>query len=271
MPRIEPKLKHEKNKRSNGFVQVDVEEFDMPMYRSYGKTRKIYPRLEKLKENIWRGVLIYFLLCIALVGALILYVMIAFSDMLAFLITLAVSVIALIICTRVLRKRLTFLRKLKKSCKIKGYELEFKRRFFASFLWEKKSGVDFVLKTGNRTYYVKIATATKRNSDMIFLSRSEMLYRKLRLQNKLTVAFDLKPKVTRMGIDFPEESEIEDAVRVVLLNPVPRDIYIKDRDGATVATGNGEDRFGYLICGGSGFIDAVDRREREMREVDGIG
>ena len=51
MPRLEPKLRHEKQSRSNRFTEVDIEERDVPMHRAYGKTRKVNPRLEKLKEN----------------------------------------------------------------------------------------------------------------------------------------------------------------------------------------------------------------------------
>ena len=261
MPRLEPKLKHEKQARSNRFTEVDIEEIDVPMYRSYGKTRKVYPRLEKLKEFIVRGILVYFLFYIALIGVLISYVILAFSDILTFIIAVPLGIAAVVALTRTMRKRLKFLRKLKKLCKNNKYSIIFNRRFFASFLWDKTNGVDFTLKTGTHIYLVKFATASKRNSDIIFLSTNEMLYRKLRLNNKITVAFDLKPKITRLPINFPNPDLTENTTNVILLNPVPRDISIKDKDGSTIATGDGENRFGYTVHSGTGFISAVERNE----------
>ncbi len=261
MPRLEPKLKHEKQARSNRFTEVDIEERDVPMHRAYGKTRKVYPRLEKLKENVLRGILLYFLLYVAFIALLILYVMLACSDVMSFCIVTPITVALLIILTRTPRKRIRFLRKLKKFCKKNNYTLTFNRRFFACFLWEKDAKADFTLKTRTHIYFVKFATAAKRNSDIIFLSKTEMLYRKLRLNNKFTVAFNLQPKVKKLTVSFPDEAYEENATAVILLNPVPRDIAIKDKDGSTVATGDGEDRFGYSIYGGTGFLEAVTRNE----------
>ncbi len=263
MPRLEPKLKHEKQTRSNRFTEVDIEERDVPMHRAYGKTRKYHPRLERLKENILRGILLYFLFYVALIGVLVLYVMLAFSDVMAFLVATPITVALLLILTRTPRKRMKFLRKLKRFCKKNQYTLTFNRRFFACFLWEKDAKADFTLKTRTHTYYVKFATAAKRNSDFIFISKTEMLYRKLRLNNKFTVAFNLQPKIKKLTVSFPEEAYGENATAVILLNPVPRDIAIKDKDGSTVATGDGENRFGYLIYGGTGFLEAVTRNENK--------
>ena len=263
MSRLEPKLKHEKEQRSNRFTQVDIEETDVPMYRSYGKTRKIHPTLEKLKVTLLRGILLYFLVYIALIGALIVYVILLFSDVLAFFIVTPVTIALLLILTRTARKRRAFLSKLKRFCKRNNYTLTFNRRFFESFSWDKTNGTDFTLKTPNHLYYVKFATASKRNSDIIFLSKTEMLYRKLRLNNKFTVAFDLQPKIKKLTISFPEEAFSENSTAVILLNPVPRDISIKDPDGTTTATGDGEDRFGYIIFGGSGFLDSIERLEKK--------
>ena len=267
MARLEPKLKHEKQERSNRFTEVDIEERDVPMYRSYGKTRREYPRLEKLKETLLRGILLYLLIYLALIAALIVYVILTFSDVMAFFLVTPVSIALILILTRTARKRIKFLRKLKKFCKRNGYTLSFHRRFLEAFFWDKTCGTDFTLKTQTHTYHVKFATAGKRNSDMIFMSRSEILYRKLRLNNKITVAFNLQPKLKTLSVSFPEEAFFEGASAVILLNPVPRDISIKDADGSTVATGDGEDRFGYRIFGGSGFIESVEQEERKRAQT----
>ena len=267
MPRLEPKLRHEKQSRSNRFIEVDIEERDVPMHRAYGKTRKFNPRLEKLKENVLRGVLLCFLFYMSLIGVLILYVILAFSDVMAFCIATPVTVALLLILTRTPRKRMKFLRNLKSFCKKNQYTLTFNRRFFTSFLWENDAKADFTLKTRTHTYFVKFATAAKRNSDFIFLSKSEILYRKLRLNNKFTVAFNLQPKIKKLTVSFPAEAYEENATAVILLNPVPRDITIKDKDGSTTATGDGENRFGYSIYGGTGFLDAVARNENNTNFI----
>ncbi len=51
--------------------------------------------------------------------------------------------------------------------------------------------------------------------------------------------------------------------RAVILNPVPHSMYIKNRDGETVASGSGEGQFGYIIFTGSGFLESVQREFEE--------
>ena len=247
--------------KKNKFEGENIEVADTPMYRSYGKAKKVYPWLEKLKDFLLRGLALYYLLFFAAIGALILFVMIVFSDILAFFIALIAGISALIILTAIPRKRLSFLRRLKKLCKKHNYTLTFNRRFFACLSFEKEAKADFILNTGSHVYYVKFATATKRNSEFIFFSSTEMLYRKLRLNNKITLIFDLKPKTKKIDIRFPKEAFEENATAVILLNPVPHDIHVKERDGSTSATGDGENRFGYTVHSGTGFISAIARNE----------
>ena len=256
--------KKEKKIKKNKYEGENIEEWDTPMYRSYGKVKKIYPKFERFKEMVCQGILIWFLLWIGFVFCLILYKMIAYSDVLAFLIALVVVIIVLIPETLVQRKRIAFIRKLKKACKKNGWEYRTKRRFFASFLWNGREEEDFSVRTRTHIYLVKYATAKRRYSDMIFLSKSKMVYRKLRLNNKFTAAFDLKPKVTEMNVRFPQTFDDGYTVRAILINPVPRDIFKKDSDGSIVATGSGEKLFGYTVFSGSGFIATLEREDRRI-------
>lgn len=259
--------KKEKKIKKNKYEGENIEEWDTPMYRSYGRVKKINPRFEKFKETVCQGILIWFLLWIGIIFCLILYAMIAYSDVLAFLISLIVGIIVTITVSRAPRKRIAFIRKLKRACRKNGWEYYANRRFFASFLWNEREEEDFSVRTRTHTYLVKYATAKKRYSDMIFLSKNKMIYRKLRLNNKFTVAFDLKPKVTEMNVRFPQTDDGGYTVKAILINPVPRDIFKKDSDGSIVATGSGEKLFGYTVFSGSGFISTLEREDETIKRV----
>ena len=63
--------KKEKKIKKNKYEGENIEEWDTPMYRSYGRVKKINPRFEKFKEKVCQGILIWFLLWIGFVFPLL--------------------------------------------------------------------------------------------------------------------------------------------------------------------------------------------------------
>jgi AraC-like DNA-binding protein len=76
--------------------------------------------------------------------------------------------------TKLIRRRIGFISKLKKACKKNGYRLQFKRSFLKSLTWAENSAVDFTVKAGRYTYYVKFATSKRFLSSFTFISKNQM-------------------------------------------------------------------------------------------------
>ncbi len=254
--------------------KIDVEEYDTPMYRAYGVHKKL--RLWLINLNNFLAVLLFFLLFVIPLGSVVGIVVFmifkyasayAFAAGLAFFIC-AVAVISFyIVAFRIPRKRAAFFRKLKRACKKNNYKLIFKRSFFQSLFWTNDDKLDFIVKAGEWTYYVKLFGAQNRKSDVTFSQSGELIYRKLRLKNSVTVILNLKPKIKTKKIIFPSVPEDKKAVKVILLNPVPTEIYKKKINGDTVMSGNCDEVFGYTVYTGTGFIEGMMRNiENDKRK-----
>ena len=256
-----------KNNRSrvseiDGNKRLQIETEDVPLYRSYGVKRKVNPVVHFFTLLFMRGLTIFVM---ALELTVLIFVTVAFAVYSGLLIATLMFIIAFSIFffhnTKLQRKRLSFLRKLKKTAKKDGIELEFKRGFFKSLIWSEKEDVDFIAKAGKWTYYVKFATTKRFLSSFLFVSKDEMKYIKLARRGNLAVIFNSKNKIKTLKIVFPPEIDANDkySVKTILVNPAVMNIERKSSDGATVPTGSGEKLFGYTIYTGSGFIETLKR------------
>ena len=83
-------------------------------------------------------------------------------------------------------------------------------------------------------------------------------------RNKFKIIFGIKEKYKVRQFFFDDTEDIleqKEVVRVILMNPVPREVsYIKN--GAKEPTGNGERMFGYILYNGSGFIKAISETHK---------
>ena len=261
-----------KNKNESQIKQVvqeqeqRVETEDVPLYRSYGVTKKVNPVTRKIRDVIAKGLTV-----ILLVTELAIIFFVTF--MLAFYTDLLVATVLFIIlfsiffynATKLLRRRARFIQKLKRTCKKNGYSIEFKRNFVKGFSWANDDAVDFVLKAGRWTYYVKLATSKRFLSSYTFISKNEMKYTKIARNNRFTVILDFRDKTYSMPIVFPENIDAEDkyTVKAILINPAVMNIERKGSDGAIIPTGSGEKLFGYTIYTGTGFIETIKRNAEE--------
>ena len=251
-----------KDKDTKDIEIEEIETEDVPLYRSYGVTKKVNPIKQFFAMFFLRGLTVFLMTSEFAILALVTYAFAVYSGV---LIATIMFVIAFSIFffhnTKLQRKRLSFLRKLKKTAKKNGIELEFRRGFLKSLVWSGKDDVDFVAKAGKWTYYVKFATTKRFLSSFLFVSNNEMKYIKLARRGNLAVIFNSKNKIKTWKIEFPSEINEGDkySVKTILINPAVMDIERKSPDGATVPTGSGEKLFGYTIYTGSGFIETLKR------------
>ena len=245
-------------------TRVDTE--DVPLYRSYGVTKKVNPTARKIRDFLAKA-LTAMLLAIEL--ALILIT----TFMLTFYTDVLVGTIVFIIlfsifffnATKLIRRRIGFISKLKKACKKNGYRLQFKRSFFKSLTWAENSAVDFTVKAGRYTYYVKFATSKRFLSSFTFISKNQMKYTKIARHNRFSIIFDWKDKTYSMPIEFPRGIDEKDkySVKAILINPAVMNIEKKGNDGVIIPTGSGEKLFGYTIYTGTGFIETLKRNAKD--------
>jgi hypothetical protein len=236
---------------------------DTPLYRTYGVKKKYRPRLIKFNNFLAKSMVAFLIFFQLFVVATVGFAFWFYSgELIATVVTIILTTVLYFINTRIPRARHKFVKKLKKVCKEKKYRLEFKRGFWKSLSWADRDEIDFTLKAGKYTYFVRYATATKTLSTMTFLSKSELVYTKHPRNNKFTLIFDFKDKKKLMPISFPSYIDNDDkySIKTILINPVPMNIEKKGSLGEGMEpTGTGERLFGYTVFNGTGFIETIQR------------
>lgn len=263
---IEVYMKNGKSNRAEEENETEVIPGEIPLYRTYGVTKKYRPRLAKFNEILSKSLVLYLIVfeifILAVVGASFWF----FSgELIATVVTVILFTVMYRTNTRIPRLRRKFTKKLRKLCREKGYSLEFKRGFWSSLSWADKGKIDFVLRANGITYYVRYATATKKLSTMSFVSKTELVYTKHPRNNKFTLIFDFKDKAKTMHISFPEDIDDNDrsVIKAILINPVPMNIEKKGAFGIGMEpTGTGERMFGYTIFNATGFIETLKREAK---------
>lgn len=264
------KTKENSNEEDKRIERIKIESEDIPLYRSYGVTKKVNPTFRFIRDLIFK-ILIAALFAVELfLMSIGVYMMAKYTGVLIATV-LAVVAVAIFVfqVTKLPRRRLSFLRKLKKACKENGYELEQRRGFFTSLKWASGNKIDFKLKANGWTYYVKYATSKRFLASFTFLSKSEMKYTKIARQSRIATVFDFKDRSITVPIVFPDEIDEEDkrSVKAILINPAVMDVDRKGSDGSTVPTGSGEKLFGYTIFTATGFLETLKRiSENENNE-----
>lgn len=250
-----------------GFREILGSEYKnekVPLYRSYGVWRKTHPVLDKILFYALRSVVIFVLAVLGIAFFTTAWSLLFYADILiATVFLLGVILIFALIFTRTIRKRLKLIRKIKRLCKKEGYALRWERGFFSSLRWHDSSP-DFILETDKYVYHVHFLTINKYTSSLTFKSSERIEKVVYPLNNKFTLIFEFKPRRSTLKTAFtplPSEGKKQN-IRVLLVNPVCRDMFEASADGGVITTGNGMQRFGYTVFSGSGFIEAVKRNEQ---------
>lgn len=265
-------MKNKEKKDAEGKITVEkqrrVETEYVPLYRSYGVTKTVNPAMRAI-GNFFAKALTLFVLAAELAIILIFTFLLAFYTDVLVATTLFTVLFSIFFynATKLLRRRARFIRKLKRFCKKNGYEIEFHRSFVKGFYWARGEAIDFTLKAGKRTYYVKLATTKRYLSSFTFISKNEMKYTRIARRNIFTTIFDFKDKTYTVPIAFPKEIDDSDknAVKAILINPAVSSTQKRGSDGVVIPTGSGEKLFGYTIYTATGFMESVKRIEEEEK------
>ena len=265
-------MREKKSKREDSKITVEkrerVEVEDVPLYRSYGVTKRVNLRRRRAMEALGKAWTILFL---GVELGIILFITFLFAFYTDVLVATTLFIVLFLIfffnATKLIRRRARFLRRLKRACKKEGYELEFKRGFFKSLSWAKGDALDFIVKAGKWTYYVKLATSSRFLASFTFVSKNQMKYTKIPRHNRFTIILDFKEKIYTIPIAFPEHIDDKDkySVKAILINPAVMNIEKKGSDGALLPTGSGEKLFGYTIYTGTGFIETLKRNAEDEK------
>ena len=238
----------------------------VPLYRSYGvvrNERKIILDIAQISIQavaLWVFGLLLFAFSVGFVTFLL-------YGQLLIVVLLYTSIITLLALTltKPLRKRLKFLRHLKKLCRQNKYRLEIHRGFFKSFFWTRDVA-DLTLNANGTVYIVRFLTVRKYNSALFFENKNEIHKITYPLKNRFNTAFGIKPrhKFYPLGeLEFHAQDNLK-IVSAVIVNPVCREMFVKESDGSLSATGNGAQIFGIRIFTASGFIETL-KREKASR------
>lgn len=235
----------------------------VPLYRSYGVKKKARPMITALNLTLAKIIMIGIMFWNFVIIAVASFFMFRYGG------ALLATVVALVLFwvligkhSRIPRRRMEFVRKLKRCCRKNGYELDFIRGPFESYFWNESDTVDIELRAEGEVYLIKYATAKRPLSSFTFLSKSEMRYTRHRTKNRFNLVLGLSDRAKDMTIRFPQR----EGNRIILVNPSPREIFVKTDMGVIVPTGSGEKIHGYTIYSGKGFLEMLERRKREKEE-----
>jgi hypothetical protein len=244
----------------------DIVKDEVPLHRSYGIKKRV-------SIFTYINEIIPFILAIAMIalyGSVLVVGVWALISMLGY-IGIALSFIAVlafiyIVILRVARKRIKFIRRLKRRCKSLGFTIE-KKRSFGKGLKFNKEGIDFIVDTGKKCFCVRYFTTKKFLTHVIFADEKTIHLKTNVTRSHFKYVLGLnKPKMKYIDYSFDEKIRIDGrkVQKILLLNPVPHDCFKKDYDGAVIPIGTGEHMFDYILYSGSSFLNALDREAQEI-------
>ena len=238
----------------------------VPLYHSYGVLRKFgLPR--KILETFYKVIATGVLAVLALAVGLTVFFAIGYAPVL-----ISTSIVVIIASfflykpVRLLHKRFKFMRKLKRVCRKNGHTLTVCRRF-PKYFTHSKDQEDFCVDTGRKIYYGCFLTVPKRLTHVTFLDEKHIkLTTRINAErNKFYQIYDLQKKHRIKEFSFPNVFTMtkRPIVKVVVFNPSPHTIFVKDKDGVERESGTGEFTCGYHIHTGTGFINTIEREFSE--------
>ena len=245
---------------------INGETGQVEMYRSYGVKKKVNPVVIFINVVLAKVLFVMIMIleiAIISIGAIVLFLY--GGTLISTLLAAILLFVVLNKTTKIPRRRISFQRKLKKACRREKCKLTFHKEFFKSLYWANNDELDFTLKSGKYTYFVKYVTPKKPLSSVTFLSREEIKYTKHARKNMFTLMLGFKDRTKILKINFPHTINACDKYqkKIIIVNPNPRDILVKNSEGAIIPTGSGEEIYGYTIYTGTGFIDEIVRKAKE--------
>ncbi len=240
----------------------------VPAYRAYGVTKRenFFTVLNEILAIILGWYLYIPCFFIILVGTIFMIKLLGNTGVIfAFLV---IILFIYFVLGRNIRKRASFVSKLRKKCKQLGYAFEFKRSFFRGLRFNNE-GIDLIVHSPYKRWYLRFMTPKKHRSYITILNRNEIEVKTNVTRNHLKAVLGFgKIKVRRYDYSFKEvfNSDSIKTQKVLLINPVPLDMFKKDIDGATIPIGSGEKLYDYVMFSGSGFISDLQREYDESKK-----
>ena len=244
----------------------------VPLYRSYGVTRKEYTVIETLKTWLERIAAAFFLFIPATALALGLVALLLYSNALTKVI-LWTAIICFVFSavTKKARIRLKLNKNIRKLCRNNRFDLDFERKFFESLKWSD-DGCDLTVETKSRIYYVHTLYVTRRRQTLLLESADTIKLITPPPRGRLWVVlgsiFHFKTKTKLLKLDRSGDRSIggKEAVPVILVLPNCNNISYRLSSASTVPTGNGGEHFGYTVFTAKGFMNFLPRYEENLRQ-----
>lgn len=260
-------------RRKKDDMRPEVSKYNpVPLYRSYGSTKKEYKWREELLTLLEKVIAIVFLGLIFFTLGISVFSWLRFGGILVHVVvTATIALFLFFVYTKTFRKRLSLSKKLKKVCMENHFDLTFERPVLKSLKWSEK-GSDITVVTKNHVFYIHLLAVPKYRCHICFDSASEIRIVKPPLNNKFTVIFDFKAKTKKLSLDFSDTRQFEGKKthKIILVNPVCGEMYYKISQVSTSQTGNGGEHFGYKIFTASGFVNYLARVDKENAEASKI-
>lgn len=169
------------------------------------------------------------------------------------IVLMAITLIVLLsFYVRAIGKRRKFISKLEKHCKEHSIVLTDIRRPYISVFFQQ-SGIDFKLKIDTTIYKCKFVAGVFPNSPIVFTDKGEGI-----CQNTLRI-FKINIFQLNNRIDYHMANDSEGSQKIIIVLPVPKNIYVSV-DGSTPRIADtGEVMDDYTLYTATGFLNALDR------------
>ncbi len=239
--------------------RIEIEEHDVPMYRSYGKHRVYRPWVEALINIFIKSVTLFIVVPFYAISVIIVLAMIYYMQIYPFLSLIVVPILLYIVIMlyirglRVPRSRMRYFTKLKRVCRKNGYKLEIKRNALRSLFGAKNENFDLKITVGDLTFNVKFLSASRKLSEMIFYCDGRVEYRSTEQKRGLSNMLGLRYRNWTRQMSSPKNGG-ERVVNAIVTNPAPKKLYKGVYGGERLLYTDNETIFGYKVFTSDGFI-----------------
>ena len=195
------------------------------------------------------------------VGITVFFILYALKEIGVIIVAVTGLLLLYFIPLRPLRKRLTFMRKLKRLCREQKLIFEKKRGIIRGLKLNTK-GFDFTVSSQHVIYCVRFYTPRRRASHIIICDKNTIAVRTNIHKNRFKLALGInKTRVRKMPYSYNDIvcSGNKRAEKVLLVNPVPYDMFKKNLDGSEIPIGTGERIFDYVLYNATGFLNTLER------------
>lgn len=170
----------------------------------------------------------------------------------------AVLAVVGVYCLRAVRKRKEFIGRLKKYCGTHSVTLSDVRRPYRS-LFAQHPGVDFTLDVGGQVFACKLVGSVFPGSPMAFADTGEGIRRDTLRMFRV----DLLQIDTRL--DYRMEDAPTESKKILIVLPVPKQIYASVEGSAPRPADTGEALGTYTLYNATGFFGALERGHLGVR------